>query len=191
MLAASIRQWWAFVLQGVLGIVFGVLVLLFPGAAIVTFVALFAVWAVISGAGALAQGLREAQHRGNSWPYFLIGVVAIAAGIIAVFAPADTLVALIAFIGAWQLVTGLTEIYVAYRIRREIENEWLIAAAGLLRAILGLAFVLMPGLGVVVSLVVIAANAFAFGLLAIVTGLRLRTLRDRPASSAGMRQSPA
>jgi uncharacterized membrane protein HdeD (DUF308 family) len=191
MLAASIRQWWAFVLQGVLGIVFGVLVLLFPGAAIVTFVALFAVWAVISGAGALAQGLREAQHRGNSWPYFLIGVVAIAAGIIAVFAPADTLVALIAFIGAWQLVTGLTEIYVAYRIRREIENEWLIAAAGLLRAILGLAFLLMPGLGVVVSLVVIAANAFAFGLLAIVTGLRLRTLRDRPASSAGMRQSPA
>jgi uncharacterized membrane protein HdeD (DUF308 family) len=191
MLAASIRQWWAFVLQGVLGIVFGVLVLLFPGAAIVTFVALFAVWAVISGAGALAQGLREAQHRGNSWPYFLIGVVAVAAGIIAVFAPADTLVALIAFIGAWQLVTGLTEIYVAYRIRREIENEWLIAAAGLLRAILGLAFLLMPGLGVVVSLVVIAANAFAFGLLAIVTGLRLRTLRDRPASSAGMRQSPA
>jgi uncharacterized membrane protein HdeD (DUF308 family) len=191
MLAASIRQWWAFVLQGVLGIVFGVLVLLFPGAAIVTFVALFAVWAVISGAGALAQGLREVQHRGNSWPYFLIGVVAVAAGIIAVFAPADTLVALIAFIGAWQLVTGLTEIYVAYRIRREIENEWLIAAAGLLRAILGLAFLLMPGLGVVVSLVVIAANAFAFGLLAIVTGLRLRTLRDRPASSAGMRQSPA
>jgi uncharacterized membrane protein HdeD (DUF308 family) len=191
MFAASIRQWWAFVLQGVLGIVFGILVLLFPGAAIVTFVALFAVWAVISGAGALAQGLREAQHRGNSWPYFLIGVVAVAAGIIAVFAPADTLVALIAFIGAWQLVTGLTEIYVAYRIRREIENEWLIAAAGLLRAILGLAFLLMPGLGVVVSLVVIAANAFAFGLLAIVTGLRLRTLRDRPASSAGMRQSPA
>ena len=191
MLAASTRQWWAFVLQGILGIVFGVLVLLFPGAALVTLVALFAAWAVISGVGALAQGLREAQHRGNSWPYFLIGVVAIAAGVLAVFVPASTLLALVVFVGAWQLVTGLTEIYVAYRIRREIDNEWLIAAAGLLRAILGLVFLLMPGLGVVVSLVVIAANAFAFGLLAIVTGLRLRTLRDRPSSSAGLRQSPA
>jgi uncharacterized membrane protein HdeD (DUF308 family) len=191
MLAASTRQWWAFVLQGILGIIFGVLVLLFPDAALVTFVALFAAWAIISGIGALAQGFREAQHRGNSWPYFLTGVVAIAAGILAVFLPASTLLALVVFVGAWQLVTGLTEIYVAYRIRREIENEWLIAAAGLLRAILGLVFLLMPGLGVVVSLVVIAANALAFGILAIVTGLRLRTLRDRPTSSAGMRQSPA
>ena len=191
MLAASIRQWWAFVLQGILGIVFGILVLLFPDAALATFVALFAAWAVISGVGALAQGFREAQHRGNSWPYFLIGVVATAAGVLAVLVPASTVVALIAFVGAWQLVTGLTEIYVAYRIRREIDNEWLIAAAGLLRAILGLVFLVMPGLGVVVSLVVIAANAFAFGLLAIVTGLRLRTLRDRPSSSAGLRRSPA
>jgi uncharacterized membrane protein HdeD (DUF308 family) len=191
MLAASVRQWWAFVLQGILGIVFGILVLLFPDAALATFVALFAAWAVISGIGALAQGFREAQHRGNSWPYFLIGVVATAAGVLAVLVPASTVVALIAFVGAWQLVTGLTEIYVAYRIRREIDNEWLIAAAGLLRAILGLVFLVMPGLGVVVSLVVIAANAFAFGLLAIVTGLRLRTLRDRPSSSAGLRQSPA
>jgi uncharacterized membrane protein HdeD (DUF308 family) len=191
MLAASIRQWWAFVLQGILGIVFGILVLLFPDAALATFVALFAAWAVISGIGALAQGFRETQHRGNSWPYFLIGVVATAAGVLAVLVPASTVVALIAFVGAWQLVTGLTEIYVAYRIRREIDNEWLIAAAGLLRAILGLVFLVMPGLGVVVSLVVIAANAFAFGLLAIVTGLRLRTLRDRSSSSAGLRQSPA
>ena len=191
MLAASIRQWWAFVLQGVLGIVFGVLVLLFPDAALTTLVALFAAWAIISGIGALAQGYREVQHRGNSWPYFLTGVVAIAAGVLAVFAPAGTLLGLIVFVGAWQLVTGLTEIYVAYRIRREIESEWLIAVAGVLRAILGLVFLLMPGLGVVVTLVVIAANAFAFGILAIVTGLRLRTLRDRPASSAGMRESPA
>jgi uncharacterized membrane protein HdeD (DUF308 family) len=191
MLAASIRQWWVFVLQGIVGIIFGVLVLLFPGAALATIVALFAAWAVISGIGALAQGWREAQHRGNSWPYFLIGVVAIAAGVLAVFSPASTLLALIVFVGAWQLVAGLTEIYVAYRIRREVENEWLIAASGVLRAILGLAFLLMPGLGVVVSLIFIAANAFAFGILAIVTGLRLRTLRDRPASSAGLRQSPA
>lgn len=191
MLAASVRQWWAFVLQGILGIIFGVLVLLFPGAAVTTLVALFAAWAVISGIGALAQGFREAQHRGNSWPYFLTGIVAIAAGVLAVFAPAGTLLGLIVFVGAWQLFTGLTEIYVAYRIRREIDNEWLIAASGVLRAILGIAFLLMPGLGVVVTLVVIAANAIAFGILAIVTGLRLRTLRDRPASSSGMRQSPA
>jgi uncharacterized membrane protein HdeD (DUF308 family) len=190
-LAASIRQWWAFVLQGVLGIVFGVLVLLFPDAALTTLVALFAAWAIISGIGALAQGFREAQHRGNSWPYFLTGVVAIAAGVLAVFAPAGTLLGLIVFVGAWQLVTGLTEIYVAYRIRREVDNEWLIAASGVLRAILGLAFLLMPGVGAVVTLVVIAANAFAFGILAIVTGLRLRTLRDRTAGSAGLRRSPA
>lgn len=188
MLAASTRQWWAFVLQGILGILFGILVLLFPGAALVTLVALFAAWAIISGAGAVAQGLREVQHRGNSWPYFLTGVVAIAAGVLAVFVPASTVLALIVFVGAWQLVTGLTEIYVAYRIRRQIDNEWLIAAAGLLRAILGLVFLLMPAFGVVVSLVVIAANAIAFGLLAIVTGLRLRSLHNSPTTGA-MRQS--
>jgi uncharacterized membrane protein HdeD (DUF308 family) len=189
MLAPASRQWWAFVLQGILGIVFGILVLAFPGAAVLTLVALFAAWAIVSGVGAIAQGLREGQL-GRSWPHFLMGAVAVVAGILAVLLPASTLLGLILFVGAWQVVTGLTEIYVAYRIRREIENEWLLAAAGVLRAILGVVFLAMPALGLVVTLVIIAANAVAFGILAIVIGLRLRSLGDRQ-TSAGARPSIA
>jgi uncharacterized membrane protein HdeD (DUF308 family) len=189
MLAPAIRQWWAFVLQGILGIVFGILVLAFPGAAVLTLVALFAAWAIISGIGAIAQGLREGQL-GRSWPHFLMGAVALLVGILAFVLPASTLLGLILFVGAWQVVTGLTEIYVAYRIRREIDNEWLLAAAGVLRTILGLVFLVMPALGLVVTLVVIAANAFAFGILAIVIGLRLRSLGDR-STTAGARPSTA
>jgi uncharacterized membrane protein HdeD (DUF308 family) len=189
MLGPSSRQWWAFALQGILGIVFGIGVLAFPGAALLTFVALFAAWAIISGIGAIAQGLREGEL-GRSWPHFLMGAVAIVAGVLAFFVPASTLLGLILFVGAWQVVAGLTEIYMAYRIRREIQTEWLLAAAGVLRTILGVVFLVMPSLGIVVTLVIIAANAFAFGILAIIIGLRLRGLGDR-AMRPGARPSTA
>jgi uncharacterized membrane protein HdeD (DUF308 family) len=189
MLAPASRQWWVFVLQGILGIVFGIAVLAFPGAALLTIVALFAAWAIISGVGAIAQGLREGEL-GRSWPYFLMGAVAIIAGVLAFFVPASTLLGLILFVGAWQVVAGLTEIYMAYRIRREIQNEWLLAAAGVLRAILGIVFLVAPSVGIVVTLVILAANAFAFGILAIIIGLRLRGLGDR-VTSAGARPSTA
>ena len=87
MLIAAARHWWVFVVQGILGLVVGILVLVFPGIALLTLVYLFAAWAIISGATQIYEGWRVAEQRGRSWPFAVMGVVAIAAGLIAAFCP--------------------------------------------------------------------------------------------------------
>jgi uncharacterized membrane protein HdeD (DUF308 family) len=68
MLAAAARLWWVLVLQGILGIAFGVLAILFPGLALVTLAYIFAIWAIVSGLSHLGEGMRVAEARGRSWP---------------------------------------------------------------------------------------------------------------------------
>jgi hypothetical protein len=65
-LAAAAHQWWVLVLEGILGIVFGVLAILYPGITLVTLAYLFAAWAIVSGAFQLVEGWRVAEHRGRS-----------------------------------------------------------------------------------------------------------------------------
>ena len=54
---------------------------------------------------------------------------------------------LVAFIGAWALITGVLEIAAAVRLRREIENEWLLGIGGVLSVGLGILLIARPQFG--------------------------------------------
>jgi uncharacterized membrane protein HdeD (DUF308 family) len=190
MLASAARQWWVLVVQGVLGIAFGILALLLPGITLLTVAYLFAAWALISGVSTIGQGWRVAEHRGRSWPFALSGAVSIVAGLLAALVPGWTVAGLILLLGSWLVVAGVMEAYAAWEIRREISNEWILAAAGIVRAIVGLVILAMPIVGAVLSVAFIGSSAILAGIVAIALGLRLRTVSDslpggHAASAAG------
>ena len=47
----------------------------------------------------------------------------------------------------WAIATGVLQIAGAIRLRKEIENEWLLIASGVLSVIFGLILVAQPGTG--------------------------------------------
>jgi uncharacterized membrane protein HdeD (DUF308 family) len=79
-------------------------------------------------------------------------------------------------IGVWALVYGIFEIVGAIRLRKEIDNEWLLLIHGILAALFGLIVLVRPGAGALALLSMIAAFALLSGLLLIFLALRLRTL---------------
>ena len=176
MVAAAAHNWWVLVLQGVLGIVFGVVALAFPGIALTSLALVLAAWAIVSGASQLVEGFRAAEHRGRSWPFAVIGVVSIVAGIIAAAVPAITVIGLVLVLGYWLIVQGLMEVYTAWRIRAEVSGEWILALAGILRVLLGLIIVVMPIVGAILTVTFLAVSALIGGAMAIALGLRLRGL---------------
>jgi uncharacterized membrane protein HdeD (DUF308 family) len=182
-LAAAAHQWWVLVLEGILGIVFGVLAILYPGITLVTLAYLFAAWAIVSGAFQLVEGWRVAEHRGRSWPFAVMGVLAIVAGLVAAFVPGITIFGLVILLGAWLVVQGVMEIYTAWRIRDEVTGEWILALAGGLGVIAGLIVLAMPAVGIVLTVALIATWAIVGGILAIVLGWRLRNLGRRLGST--------
>lgn len=190
MLAVAARQWWVLVLQGILGIVFGVLAILFPDIALVTLAYLFAAWAIVSGASQLVEGYRVAEARGRSWPFAVMGVVSIVAGILAALIPGITVLGLVLLLGSWLVILGALMVYTAWRIRREVTGEWVLALAGIAQLIVGVIVLFMPVIGMVLTVALVATWSIIGGITALMLGLRLRQFREG-ATGSGQTTTPA
>ena len=81
-------------ISGVAAIVFGVIVLVWPGISLVALVALFGAFAFVYGALAVAGGLNLLAHKRTDWvPFVLGGLVGMAIGAVTFFKPGITVVA--------------------------------------------------------------------------------------------------
>jgi Uncharacterized conserved protein len=93
--------------------------------------------------------------------------------------PGLTALALLYVIAAWAIVRGVFEIIAAIHLRKELENEWLLALSGLLSVALGVLLIAAPGAGALALLWWIGGFAIIAGILMIVLGMRLKGVKDR------------
>jgi len=137
--------------------------------------ALVLVWgayALVDGVGAIAWGARA------RWGLMvLVGTVSVVGGLIAFFWPGITAVALLYLIAAWAIVRGFAEISAAIRLRRRIENEWMLAVGGVLSVVFGALVAMFPRAGAVSVIWSLGMFSIAFGVLAVGLAFRLRSLR--------------
>ncbi len=179
------HNWWAIALRGVVAIAFGLVALFLPGLTLLTLVLLFGIYAVVDGAFALAAGIRRREGGSIDWWLILMGVVGIVAGIVAFIRPDLTALALLLLIGGWAVVTGALEVFAAYRLRREIEGEWLLALDGLLSIAFGVFVLIAPGAGALAVVWLIGLFAIASGVMLVVLAFRLRARQQAPHDASG------
>jgi uncharacterized membrane protein HdeD (DUF308 family) len=169
------KNWWVFVLRGVLAILFGIGTYLMPGITLTALVLLYGVYALGDGVvAAIAAFTRRVPGEGFPWSVLLIGLVGIAAGIVTFMYPGFTALLLLYFIAAWHIVRGIMEIVVAFQLRKEIEGEGWLMAAGLLSILFGVFLYARPGAGALALLWMIGAFSIVFGIIAIMLGFRLK-----------------
>ena len=58
-----------------------------------------------------------------------------------------TALALLFYIAVWAIATGVLEIVAAIRLRKEIENEWMLIIAGLASVVFGTLLMAQPAAG--------------------------------------------
>jgi len=164
------------IVRGIIGVAFGIVALGWPGVTIAALVIIFGAYAIVDGLTNLVLGLTKTSTQGRSAATVLQGLVGIAAGVFTFFWPGITLLALVIFIGAWAVVTGVLEIAAAIRLRKEITGEWMLALSGLLSIVFGVLVFAFPGAGAVGMAWILGAYAAAAGVLLIALGIRLRSL---------------
>jgi uncharacterized membrane protein HdeD (DUF308 family) len=98
-------------------------------------------------------------------------------GILTFAAPGVTALALVFFIAGWAIATGVLEIVVAIRLRREIEGEWLLILGGLVSVLLGILLMLRPGVGALALVWLIGMYAIIFGLVLVILAFKTRSFR--------------
>ncbi len=179
MLEVLTRNWWTLALRGALAIAFGVLAFLWPGLTLLALVILFAAYALSDGILSIVGGIRTAKRSERWWLMVLGGVLGIVAGVLAIVWPAITAIALLALIAAWAIVTGVFQVFAAYRLRRLIEGERLLALAGVASVAFGILMFVFPTAGALAVVWVIAAYAIAYGVLLLTLAFRLRSRTER------------
>ena len=161
-------------MRGICAILFGVLTFVWPGITLLTLVLLYGAFALADGVLALAEAVMGGGAPAPRWWLALVGLLGIAAGILTFAWPGITALVLLLFIAGWAIATGVLQIVGAIRLRKEIENEWLLIASGVLSVVFGLILVAQPGAGALALLYVIGTYAVLFGILEVWLSLRLR-----------------
>jgi len=161
------------IIRGFVGVTLGVLAMMWPGVTIAALVIIFGLYAVLDGVMNLVLGFRRSYQR--SWAQLLQGFVGIAAGILTFVWPGITALALVLFIGAWAVLTGVLEVVTAVRLRKAIDGEWLLALSGMMSLIFGILVFAFPAAGAVGIAWILGIYAAASGFVLVSLGLRLRT----------------
>jgi uncharacterized membrane protein HdeD (DUF308 family) len=183
-----IANWWLLALRGLLGVIFGVVALAFPGSTILALVLLFSAYALVDSAFSVVAAIRAARQRQQWGLLTLQGVASIAAGVIAFLWPAITVLAFVLLIAAWSIVSGVLFVTAAFRVDDNHERWWL-AIGGIASFIYGVLSVVAPMLGALVLTWWLGAYMLVIGVALILLAFRLRSRGNQ--RSGGFASRPA
>ncbi len=166
-------NWWLLALRGLVAVLFGVLAFMWPGATLITLVWLFGAFALVNGILSLVLA---AKTKGYPKVGSLIfgGLLGILAGLLAFVMPGITALGLLILIAAWAIVTGIMELVAAVRLRKIINNEWLLVLAGIASVVFGILLLFQPAAGALVLIWWIGAWALLSGILLMILAFRMR-----------------
>jgi len=170
------RSWWFVLIRGLAALVFGVLSFANPAVSLATLVLLAGCYLLVDGAIGVWLGLSSRKRNDDWWVLLLWGLAGIAAGILTFTAPGLTALALLFYIAAWAVVTGVLQIIAAVRLRKEISGEWSMGLAGVVSVGFGLFLMARPDAGALAVLWAIASYALMLGLILIVLAFKVRGL---------------
>ena len=174
MMEAYARDWSTILVRGIISLVLGILILVWPGLTLGVFLLLFGVFVFVDGAFLLVDAIGRAT-RGQSWVLRLLGgLIGIGVGVVTFVWPGITALVLVYIIAAWALATGIIEIVTAIEFHRELTGEWLLAAAGIISVLFGLLLFINPAAGALALAALIGIYFLIVGILLIILAFRVR-----------------
>ncbi|MFN8590964.1 MAG: DUF308 domain-containing protein [Thermomicrobiales bacterium] len=158
------KKWWVLLVRGILLILIGLIAFVNP-AIWITYVG---VYTLVEGISMLFAGIGNQPPMQSRWPFIVIGILSIIAGIIILSNQVIAGITLVMLIAAWAIVIGILEIIQAIRLREEIDNEWWLIITGVLAVIFGVLVFSRGAAGIVVAAITIG---WVFGIFAILAGI--------------------
>lgn len=178
MVAGLARNWWAIALRGALGVLFGVVMFLWPGLTLRLLVVLAGAYVLVDGVFAtITVGLRLRDRSSHAVWLMLEGLAGVVAGLAVIAWPGAATTVVVYVIAAWAFASGLLALTAAWRLRALLPGAGLLAVSGALSVLTGVAMALWPAAGALGVAWLIGGYAVLAGGLLLGLGWRLRVLR--------------
>lgn len=171
----ALRTLWSLMLlRGVLAVIFGLYALFSPQSALLALVFVYGFYAIMDGVTALVLGVRH--RREGHWGWQLLqGAVSLIAGLVALFWPGPTVLALVLIVGVWSIAIGAIGIVEAFAAARYGEPWGWPVVGGVVGIVFGSILLASPVAGTSLLLWVIGVTTLPLGLVYIIWALQLRS----------------
>jgi len=161
------------ILLGVLAIIVGIIALAWPGVTILALVILFAVYAFID-AGLQAMRAFSSRTAGPVFGHLLLGLVDLAAGVVALVWPGPTALVLVLIVGIWAVTGGFFEIFAAFQSGETAGTRALFILGGLVSIAFGVVLFSRPNVGAVTLALLFGLFSIIYGVSQITMGVEVR-----------------
>jgi uncharacterized membrane protein HdeD (DUF308 family) len=168
------HNWWALLVRGLAAILFGACALLMPMISLRFLVMLFGSFILIDGMLGVWIAMAGRREHSDWIALFMWGLAGLGVGIFTFAKPGITTLVLLFFIAIWAITTGVLEIVVAMRLRKEIKGEWLLILGGLLSIAFGFLLMEQPEAGALAMIWLIGVYAVLFGVVMGILAFRMR-----------------
>jgi uncharacterized membrane protein HdeD (DUF308 family) len=161
------------IVRGILAVAVGIMALAWPGVTVLALVILFAVYAFMAS-GLEAARAFSSRDAGPVFGHLLVGLIDLAAGILALVWPGPTALVLVLIVGSWAVVTGLFEIVAAFQAGEAAGTRALYILGGLVSVAFGVVLFARPGVGAITLALLFGLFNLIYGVSALVQGIELR-----------------
>ncbi len=111
------ERWWAVLLEGIVGILIGLLTFFWPGVTALGLLYFIAAWALVTGVFEIVAAIRLRREIEGEWLLGLSGVASVLFGLLLVIFPSAGVLSVIWIIGAYALLFGVIMIILGLRMR--------------------------------------------------------------------------
>jgi uncharacterized membrane protein HdeD (DUF308 family) len=169
--------------RGILALAVGIIAIVWPSVTIVAVVIVFAI-AAFGDSIVQAQRAFASERAGPVVGHLLLGLVDIAAGVVAIAWPGITAYALTIWIGIWAVVIGTGELAHAFASDGTAGDRTLLGLTGLLFVAMGVVLFARPDIGAVSLAEVFGFFSLAVGVSSLVLAASVHETTKHPHAMA-------
>ena len=110
-------HWWVVLLEGLAGILVGIIAVVYPALTAGALLLLIAFWAIFTGIMEIIAAIRLRYEIKNEWLLILSGILSVVLGVLLVAFPLSGSLALVWMIGFYAVFFGVLMLFLAFKVR--------------------------------------------------------------------------
>ena len=180
---------WVLGLHGLASVVFGVMILAWPGISVYALTIVFGAYTLATGIVEFGTAFTTQGKEERAW-LILRGLLGITVGVLVFAWPGISALTLLYVIGAYAVAFGVLFVGASFRLPLDGRDTASMILTGLVAIIFGIVIFAAPGAGALAVLGLIAAFALVTGISELVVSIAGEKLLERKIKTVASRRQP-